>query len=191
MAPRILLVSLTNDVGAERVAGALASHGALCATLSPRGFYSARTRYCSLHFPLPDHHGMWLGALCAHSGLERAASTWTPDVLVPLDDVSAWLMRGLATGKKASPQLRDLIVRSIGSPSGYQAGISRLGLMRAAAALGISIPKFFEADTAVSARKAADELGYPVVMKSEFTCGGHGVSIFRDAASCSVDRSWI
>ncbi len=101
MTPRILLVSLTNDVGAERVAGALANHGAQCATLSPRGFYSARTRYCSRHFPLPRNHGMWLGTLVAHSGLERVLRVWSPDVLVPLDDVAAWLMRGLVIGKRA------------------------------------------------------------------------------------------
>ncbi len=182
MTPRILLVSLTNDVGAERVAATLANNGALCATLSPRGFYSARTRYCSLHFPLPDNHGIWLGTLAAHSGLERAKRIWAPDAVVPLDDVAAWLLRGLATGKKASPQLRNLIVRSIGSPSGYQACISRLDLMRTAASLGIRIPQFFEADNAVSARKAADALDYPVVMKSEFTCGGHGVSIVRNSS---------
>src|SRR5262249_39148220 len=155
--------------------GALANNGALCATLSPRGFYSARTRDCSFHFPLPGNHGMWLGTLAAHSGLERATRIWAPDALVPLDDVAAWLLRGLAIGKKASPQLRNLILRSIGSPSGYQACISRLDLMRTAASLRIRTPKFFEAVDTASACKAADALGYPVVMKSEFTCGGHGV----------------
>jgi hypothetical protein len=186
MTPKILLVSLTNDVGAERITVGLTEHGAHCATLSPRGFYASRTRHCSVHFSLPGNHGMWLSALAAHSSLERVARTWAPDILVPLDDVAAWLMRGLATSKKTSPRLRDLIVKSIGSPAGYRACINRLDLMQAAAEQGIRVPKFAEADTAATVDKFADESGYPVVMKSEFTCGGHGVSIVRSATDLNA-----
>ena len=182
MTPRVLLVSLTNDIGTERIAAALCDHGAQCAVLSPHGFFATATRHSSLHFPLPAQRGMWLSSLFARSGLEKAVRRWVPDIVVPLDDVAAWLLRGLVTSDKASQSVQRLIVRSLGSPEGYQACANRLELMQAAAALGINIPEFSEVHTAAAACKAADRWGYPVVMKSEFTCGGRGVAIAANDA---------
>jgi Carbamoyl-phosphate synthase L chain, ATP binding domain len=181
MTPRVLFVSLTNDIGAERIAATLVSHGAVCATLSPRGFYSARTAFIERHFPLPRQYGMWLGTLLVRPELEKAVRIWAPDFIVPLDDVAAWLLRGLATNDKVSQRVKHLLVTSLGSPGGYQACCSRLALMRAAASLGVSIPDFHEARTAAGAFEAADRWGYPVVVKSEFTCGGRGVAIVSHA----------
>jgi hypothetical protein len=105
MTPRILFVSLTNDIGAERIVATLVSHGAVCATLSPRGFFCARTAFIDRHFSLSRRYGKWLGTLLVRPGLEKAVRIWGPDFIVPLDDVAAWLLRGLATNDKVSQRV--------------------------------------------------------------------------------------
>ncbi|MGN6536779.1 MAG: hypothetical protein ACTHKQ_13765, partial [Mesorhizobium sp.] len=70
MKPRILFLSLLNNVGLDRIIRAMASNGCECAILSPPGFYCAQTRCAERKFELPRHLGVWRGLLAVQSALE-------------------------------------------------------------------------------------------------------------------------
>jgi hypothetical protein len=175
--PRILFVALVNDVGIDRVPMAMGALGALCAVLSPPGFYCTTTRFVSQWFPLPSHHGAWFGIPFLRPRLEAAARFWKADLIVPLDSVSAQLLRVLAKSGATSRPLRALLEQSLGSPKGYSAACSRAGLMTLAAGLDVRMPRFRSSHDASVLLEAAADWGYPVVLKAENTCGGHGVRI--------------
>src|ERR1700709_968289 len=84
-APRILFLALVDNIGMERVSGALRAHGAHCALLSPPGFHATKPRAMMRLFGLPRHRGLWLGAVFARPQLERAIRSWQAELIVPLD----------------------------------------------------------------------------------------------------------
>jgi hypothetical protein len=177
--PRILFVALANDIGTDRLPAALAAAGAACAVLCPPGYYCATPRAMSRRFPLPAHRGLWLGIPFFRPRLEAACREWDADLVVPLDNVSAQCLRVIATSKSITPHLRILLEKSLGSPTGYQAVCSRSGLMRFASQLGIHLPLFCISADPDELLSHAQQWGFPVVLKSENTCGGHGVAIAR------------
>ncbi len=180
--PWILFVALVNEVGMERVPAALGALGANCAVLSPAGFYCTTTRRVSRHFPLPQHRGIWLGTMFVRSRLEAAVHECAADLIVPLDNVAALLLRMLARSGSVSNRLRALLQTSLGSTDGYDAACTRAGLMRIAAALGVRVPRYCIADDEAAALAVAESWGYPVVLKAEHTCGGLGVVIVSSPA---------
>jgi predicted ATP-grasp superfamily ATP-dependent carboligase len=179
--PRILFLALANDVGIDRLPAAMARQGAACALLSPPGFHCAATRFITRFYYLPRHYGIWLGAAFAPARLEAAVRSWKPDLLVPLDDVAALFLRTLGSGTRATQRLRNLIETSLGAPAGYAAASSRAALMQTAARLPVRLPRFHVADDEDATLQAASRFGYPVALKSEHSCGGHGVVVASNA----------
>lgn len=179
---RILFVSLSNDLGSERIIGGMAGCGVECAVMSPPNYFCASTRSAKRHFPIPDHYGVWLGALFVRRRLEDAVRNWQPRLILPLDDISAWLLRGLAVDRRVSPAVRGILVESLGAPEGYAAAVSRQRFMDLAANLGVYKPAHCEAVSIGMALLAAESWGFPLVVKGEHTCGGRGVVIVRGAA---------
>jgi hypothetical protein len=176
--PRILFVALANDIGTDRLPAALAARGAGIAVLSPPGFYAAAVQ-AARWFPLPAHRGLWLGVAFLRPRLQAACREWDADLVVPLDSVAAQCLRVIATSKSITPQLRLLLQRSFGPASGYAPLCSRSGLMLLAGGLGVHLPRYcVSADPAVLLDQARS-WGFPVVLKAENTCGGHGVTIAR------------
>jgi hypothetical protein len=177
--PRILFLSLTDNEGTNLPVAGLGKLGCDCAVMSPAGFACASSRFVSRHFQLPYHRRMWLGVLGVHSGIERAMREWHPDLVVPLDDVSAWVLRGLAAGRLVSVELRSLLELSLGTPSSYDVVCSRARFLDLATRIGVRAPRS-RAVNRTTALEAAAAIGYPVVFKLEQTCGGCGVKIARD-----------
>ena len=173
--PRVLFLALTNDVGANRVVGAMAASGMTCGVVSPPGFYSARSALVSRHFRLPRQPGLWLGMLAVARRLEQAAAAWRPDWIIPLDDMASWQLRSLATAAGTSTELRNLIVTSLGDVSGYRAAVSRADLLTLAVKLGVRVPRSLPAGSVAEAVAGAAVIGYPLMLKFEHTCGGAGV----------------
>jgi len=177
---RVVFVSLTNDVGSERVVAEMGRCGVECALISPKGFYCATLVEVIRHFTLPAHYGVRFGTLFVRGRLEQAAREWQPDLVLPLDDLSSWLLRCLAVDQKTNPQLQDLLIKSLGQSSGYSAAISRREFMDKAQALGLDKPLHCEPTNLNAALAAARQWGYPVVVKTEHTSGGVGVTIVRN-----------
>ena len=179
--PRILFVALANDIGTDRLPAALAAGGAACAVLCPPAYYCAAPRGMQRWFPLPKHRGLWLGILSLRPRLEAACREWNAELIVPMDNVSAQCLRVLAASASITPHLRILLQTSFGSPSGYHAACSRSGLMQFAQELGVHLPHFSVSWDPAELLARAQDWGFPVVLKCENTCGGHGVTIARTA----------
>lgn len=178
--PRILFLSLTNNDLMNGPVSAFAKAGCACAVMSPPEFICAQSRFATRHFPLPRHRGLWLGFLGVRPGLERALRDWSPDLVVPLDDAAARLLRGLAVGRSVSAELAHLLQRSLGSPSGYQVTGRRAQFLALAGQIGVRAPRSLAASPA-TALEAAEKIGYPVALKRENSCAGFGVTIAKDA----------
>jgi hypothetical protein len=180
--PRILFVALVNNVGSERVIAEMTHYGSLCAVMSPSGYYCTKTRAVARHFPLPKLPSIWLEALFVRRRIESAVRDWRPRFVLPLDDVVAWLLRSLAVDPTVSPLLRDLLVRSFGSPNGYAAAVNRWDFMEVAAQIGAHKPRHWQASKLARGGAVPEEADFPLFIKTEHTCGGDGVMIARNAA---------
>jgi hypothetical protein len=98
----------------ERTISGMARCGVECAVMSPSTYFCAKTASAKRHFPIPDHRGIWLGTMFVRHRLEDAIREWRPQLVLPLDDISAWLLRGLAVSPTVSPALRKVLVESLG-----------------------------------------------------------------------------
>jgi hypothetical protein len=156
--------------------------GADCAVISPPGFSCLASRFVRHWYPLPAHRGLWLGLAFVRRELEKAVRGYVPDLVIPLDDISAQYLRVFGRSTSLTPQLRDLLERSFGRPEGYAAVCSRAAAMDAARSLGIRVPNYLASRDSAELLSRAAEWGYPVVLKAENSCGGHGVMIARNAA---------
>ena len=96
---RLLFVALSNDLGSERIISGMARCGVACAVMSPSNYFCAKTGSARRHFSIPDHHGVWLGTLFVRHRLEDAVREWLPRLILPLDDISAWLLRSFAVAR--------------------------------------------------------------------------------------------
>jgi hypothetical protein len=180
-APRILFVALSNDIGTDRVPAALAAGGADCAVLCPPGFYCSAPRGVRHWFRLPAHRGLWLGLPFVRPRLEAACREWEAELIVPVDSVSAQYLRVMARSKSITPHLRMLLQKSFGSPSGYSAACSRAGLMEVAGRLGVHLPRVGVSADPNELLARAEDWGFPIVLKTENTCGGCGVTVATTA----------
>lgn len=180
-APRLLFVALDDYLGIERFPAAMGAAGADCAVLSPPGFTCLASRFIRQWFPLPAHRGLWLGLAFVRRALEKAVRAYAPDLIIPLDDISAQYLRVFGRAANLAPRTRDLLERSFGAPEGYAAVCSRAAAMAAGRRLGIRVPEFLATRESAALLAAATQWGFPVVLKAENSCGGNGVAIAHNA----------
>ncbi len=180
--PRVLFVSVMNDVGSDRIVAAMGRLGCECAVLAPPDAFAALSRFASRHFALPRHGGAFARTFCLAGRLARAVHAWRPDLIVPLDDCCARSLRSSRLLAQVGNAAR-LIEASLGDRAHYPTVNGREALVEAAAAIGLRTPRQTTVAGWDEARYAADAFGYPVVLKREQTCGGFGVDIVRDEAA--------
>jgi hypothetical protein len=116
----VLIVALSDDVGSERIIPAMAEAGFECGLLCPRGFAGANLQSLSRHFPLQRWGGVWSSALFVRRSLERIVRDWGPEMILPLDDLTAWLLRGLAEDKRCGKTTRALLSARWANPAAMQ-----------------------------------------------------------------------
>ena len=181
MPPKVLFLSIVNSVGSERAVAALGRLGVDCAVLAPPGSYPSLTRFAVRRFRLPPYRGLLrLGLLTARTRLHAAAKDFQPDRIVPLDDLSAKFLCGIALDPSVSQPLRTIVAKSLGSAEGFTAACGRHSSMELAARLGLRTPGQHAVLDSVVARKLASACNYPVILKREHSGGGDGVAIARD-----------
>ena len=178
--PRVLFLSLLSDVGSDRIVAAMGRLGCHCAVVGPPNAFAARSRFAGTMFRLPRLGGYWIRCLFLRARLERIVRLWRPDIVIPLDDLSARRLRDLRVHRQAGPDLRRLIETSLGKPASFATICSREKLIELAVAIGVRTPAQRAITTLAEARAGAKALGYPVVLKREQTCGGFGVAIVAD-----------
>ena len=183
--PRIVFVTLSDDVGSERIVSEMGRQGAACAVLGRPGSLASLCR--GVHaYDLPSRAGAWAAAMAVPRRLESLMSLWCPDAVVPLDDLAAQILRDAALSRRTSAGLHAVLRASLGDPDHYPTVCSRSHLIDLAAGLGVRTPGQRPLTTLRSAVAAAADLGYPVLLKREQTCGGGGVTLVETAPALST-----
>jgi len=102
---------------------------------------------------------------------------------------------GGQTPLKLAPGLADAGVPLLGDPlAAIDAAEDRVRFAQLLDKLGLSAPPWRAAANASEARAAADDLGYPVLVRPHHVIGGRGIHVARNAdeldvhGSCLVDR---
>lgn len=181
--PRLLFLSLSDDMGSERIVVEMGRRGAVCEVLARRDSLAATSKRVTRHHRLPSLGGVWVAARSLARALEDVATDRTPDAVIPLDDMAARLLRSVAVRSRTSHALRALLERSLGHPAHFATACCRARLIETAQGLGVLTPSQRRAGDLAEAAAAAREVGYPLMVKREATCGGSGVTLVRDEAA--------
>lgn len=192
---RLLLVALeARHISSCRLPAAFAAAGAELAALATPDSLMFRSRHIATRFPLEAT----LNARRLRAGLERAVAAFAPDLLVPCDERTLWLLDHLSTqaGRPGraplSPALAACLVRSLGRLDTLSDRILKPLTQRLAREIGVRAPVDIPAATLEGARAAAQQLGYPVVIKRPRSCGGSGVAICRTPEELdSIGARWM
>jgi len=109
--------------------------------------------------------------------VERAIRDFRPDQIVPCDDYAASILHRLQATQHGSSDgdIAELIVASLGDPSGYDIACSRSRLLVLAAELGISVPLTVPITSVEDAAAALAATGGDVIVKTDGSYGGLGV----------------
>ena len=175
--PRLLFLSLTNDIGSDRIVSELGRYGAACAVLAPARAYATLPRCVGRHYAIPARLGVVARALALRSRLTDAVRSWHPTGIIPLDELSALLLRSIARETRTLDDVRALLVRSLGRVDGYAAACHRVPLMETAAQVGVAIPPFFSVPGRDRCRHAT---GFPMMVKRDHSSGSGGVVVAGD-----------
>ena len=177
---RILFVSLTNDTGGERIVAEMGRSGGLCAVLAMGNCLAMRSKFVAARFVLPSWGGTYWAGFVLHRHLARVSKAWEPDLVVPLDEMTAVQLRNLAIEARIPVLLRDRLVRSLGDPEHYATICSRGRLIELAGQLGVPVPAYARVGSLAMALAAAHGLSFPVVLKRDLTSGNGGVVIAQN-----------
>jgi hypothetical protein len=186
------LVTLLDDPGSDRIVADLGQAGAECAVVGPVRAFAARSRFTRRVFPLPSRGGAMIRSLALAFRLESIARGWSPDRIVPLDDLAARALRDPGLLRRAGPALSRVLEASLGDPEHFDVACSRQALLGLAERIGVRTPRQEIVPDLAAAKRAAARLGYPVVLKREQSCGGAGVNIVHDEKSLAraFRREW-
>jgi hypothetical protein len=165
---KILLFTTVTWSCAERIAGALGA--ADIEALFPQGHAVAASRY------LKRAHGYQ--ALTPLRSLRQAIKRAKPDLVVACEDRAARLLAQLyARGEE-----KDLLERSLGCPGLYPKFYERRAFIAEAAKAGVLAAGMLPAPDEAALCSAVASLGFPLVLKSDASCGGEGVVIAHNKA---------
>lgn len=171
--------------GPIRMPAALHRAGFEVTLLAPPGALAAHSRHVTQSRLLPEKATApeWLFALIA--SVEAVA----PTILLPGDEMSLRLMQAIVCDPLPGPQpeaikdLSALIVRSLGAPQFYEAGVDKALLQPLVQAAGIRVPDFTVARSPEEAAEAAHELGSQVIVKPSNGTGS------RDVIDCDTPQA--
>jgi hypothetical protein len=181
--PRLLFVGLVNDPGSDRIVAAMGRLGALCGVMAGRRAFAACSRFANEVFPLPRLAKFVPARFCLAPRLRDITSAWRPDMIIPLDDLAARVLREPGFGQSAGPEVQGLVETSLGASVNFATACSRQRLVDLASKLGVRVPMQEPVLDRASVLCTASKIGYPVVLKRDQTCGGAGVAIASDAAA--------
>ncbi len=191
--PRLLFLSLADDPGSDRIVAAMGRLGAACGIIGPADGFAARSRFAEEVFPSSPLASYLPESLALGPRLRGIARDWRPDLIIPLDDLAARILRGARLRRGAGAEFQTLIGRSLGNPDHFAVACSRHHLAELAARLGLRVPRQEPALDRAGATRTAAAMGYPVVLKREQTCGGTGVAIVPHEAGLgrAFRRAWL
>jgi hypothetical protein len=119
------------------------------------------------HFYFRKHRGIGLGFFGYVARLEKAFCAFQPDIIVPLDDVSAWTLRGIRCGGR----LFEVLDKSLGYRDFYRIVNNRQEFSCFSRMMGFNVPH------SVTENEPVD---FPSIMKENQSTGGFGVGYVRN-----------
>lgn len=177
MTPRVLIFAIqTSHFGSCRLPKALKEAGFCVGVLALRGNLIHASRYVDRKFTLGARR---FEPIIRH-GIENAFEKFAPDIIVPCDEraaaiVSHWVEKG--SGRLLSLRLLQCLERSLGPVEALPQRGSKAETLAKARAIGVLCPRETVVEDFPGCEKAAEEYGYPVVLKLSHGAGGIGVKV--------------
>lgn len=176
MKPTVLIATTARWFPTARLAVALANAGFTVDAVGPSHHPIAKTDVVRR---LYRYYG-----LDALTSVAEALAAAKPDVVVPGDDLAAQHLHVLyereqRKGDAESP-LCALIERSLGSSENFSALYARTTFMKLAQEEGIRVPQTSVIHNSVELKKWIAQIGYPIVLKADFSSGGDGVRVVHN-----------
>ena len=181
LAPRVLILSLSNWFGAARLPRAFGRAGFHVVSFGFSGILIQRCQAIDEAILLPEStpNDVLLPKLLA--AIERVR----PDIVIPTDDTSIIVLHAaaaLAQAPEIPERTRAVLQASLGDLSHLQTVRSRKLLANLAASVSVRQPVHAAVTSEAEALAFASQHGYPVVLKEEDSAAGFGVFICKDAA---------
>jgi carbamoyl-phosphate synthase large subunit len=109
---------------------------------------------------------------------------WRPDFVVAGDEITRHAIHKFVSGgiphQSLTPELLAMLRRSVGDARHFEAVEQKSRLLELARECGVRVAPSKNVRVASEAVSAASEIGYPVVIKRDFTSGGVGALICRE-----------
>ena len=179
MTPKVMIVLLSkNWVGIARLPHAMTKAGWEVATFCADDSYLAKTVFTKARYKLETHQ-------TAFSKLIEAVNHYKPDILIPGCEITVGWFHKIARFEKTGAlvdeisYLKKLVRLSLGSADLYDVTLSKNLMHSFALKLGLRVPLQETVTCSSDAKRAAQSLGYPVVIKGEFGFSGNCVRICK------------
>jgi hypothetical protein len=175
MGIKIVIATTTWWPLAARLAVALGAAGAHVGAICPRGNPLVKVGCVRDLFTY--------AALTPIRSLAAALRAMRPDLVVPCDERAVAHLHGLYASTLADDDMRRLIARSLGMPAGYASTLSRGASLDVAALEGIPVPASRVLRSEADVRAWCSEQELPVLLKSDGSWGGAGVTLVDSPAA--------
>ncbi|MGE5826815.1 MAG: ATP-grasp domain-containing protein, partial [Micromonosporaceae bacterium] len=130
-----------------------------------------------------------LNRFSRRGSLTRAIRRAQPDIILPDDEPSLVLLRRLHRKlRKTDPVTAELIAGSLGDVGYWPVIASRAALATQARGLGIAAPATEVVATEAAVKAWVADESFPVVLKTDGSWGGRGVTVVREASQ--LGRAW-
>lgn len=171
--PTVLVATTSRWIPTARLAMALANAGCAVDAVCPPHHPIGKTRAVR-----QTHRYRGLAPLASFAD---AIATTKPDLVFPCDDLATMHLhdlyqRGRRQGK-GGELLCALIERSLGAAESFPVVYARTAVMELAQQEGIRAPKTKIITNNDELKKWADQMGFPMMLKTNGTSGGEGVKI--------------
>jgi hypothetical protein len=167
--------------GLARLPKMLKATGFEVAALCLPTAFLAKTRYLDRHFPLAQT----LDSAKLLKQLVNAIQIWQPTLVIYGDEVAvAFGQHVIQCASQFSGLLPDdalkLLKSSLGTPQFFAATLLKHETLMVAHKLGLRAPAMTLVSSPETGLQFAEKVGYPVVLKKDFSWSGAGVSICQN-----------
>lgn len=183
--PRVLILALSNWIGAPRLPRAFRGAGFHVTTLAFSGLLIQRSQAVDEALLLSES----ISNDALLEGLLAAIERVRPDIVIPTDDASILLLHAAAarTRRASGPEpTRAWLTTSLGNLGHLPTVRSRKLLAKLAASIPVRAPRHGVVFSEAEALAFAAEHGYPIVLKEEDSVAGMGVSICKNEAELAA-----
>ncbi len=174
MKPTVLVAATRRWFSTARLVMALAEAGFVVEVVCPDEHPIAKTGSFRQMYP---YHG-----LMPVKSFTRAIAAAKPDLVVPSDELASRHLHDLYHQLHRSgrtPEVLNLIVRSLGDPGGFDDINSRTQLMHVAEEEKVRVPLTQIISEVGDLKRWTSKAGLPTVLKTDGSSGGTGVSVVR------------